>query len=586
MGVIDWTIIALFTPVILAPLLTTAKPASTTVADRFAAGRRIPWFVLGGSLAATSLSTDTPLLVAGAFYGGGLSGNWFWLAGVPGALATLFFFARYWRRSGVLTKVEILSLRYGDGAPTRWLRAATAVFDAGVVNVLVLASVTYASHILVEELLGLSGDPTFRIGPFLASEASLLTVAVMALTVAYTMAAGFRAVVQTDIAQLTAAVVASVFVAYFAVRAGARDHGGYARLIEALPDADSLFSLFRPDDASIWLLLAFGWWQTAPGSGLFVQRLVSARSESDAALTALFFALLHYVARMWPWLAIGALALIYFPGLDDNEVAYALVADRFLPAGGAGLMTVAFWSAFMSTVDSRLNWGASYFVNDVYGAFGRDRNGAGARIVEAAAIVAMAALALAIALTGLLTSIIGVYKYLIVIQAGAAFAAIARWYWWRLTIWAEIAALGSSVVVGNVLALTFDMSANSGFALVMTINSVACGALTVATAYLTSRAGPTDPCRAFARKVRVGGPGWRAVDREREGAGGPPLWKTVALWLLSIIVIYGCISLAAAVATMNARAIALTGASVVSAGVLIWFLRASLFRMLEASPTP
>ena len=585
MSVIDWIILAVFAPLLLLPAFASTKKHRANATERFAAGRRIPWLILGGSLAATTLSTDTPLLISGAFYENGIAGNWFWLAGVPGTMATLFFFARFWSRSGVLTKLEILSLRYGDGAPTTWLRATTAVFDAGLVNVLILSSVTYATYILIDKFLGFSSDPIIRLGAVSISEASMLTIGVMVVTVGYTLAAGFRAVVRTDLAQLGAAIVASTFVAFLALRESIERYGDYSGVLNAIPDADDLFNLFRADDPAIWLLLIFGWWQTAPGSGLFVQRLVSAKSESDATLTALFFAFVHYVVRVWPWFMIGAVALLYFPALSDSEHAYALVAEQFLPIGGVGLMVVAFWSAFMSTVDSHLNWGASYFVNDVYGAFGRNRDDRNARRIEALVIIGLSATALVIALTGLMTSIIGVYKYLIIIQSGAAFAAIARWYWWRLTIWSEIAALGSSLVVGNILVLIFDTSTNTGFALVVAFNCIACGLLTIATAVATSRKGPTQACLAFNKKVGAGGPGWRALDPDDAQPRSNGLMRQAfAMWLLSIILIYGCISLIAAMITMNGPMIALAGVVVVAASACFWRLKPSLKRVLDFRP--
>ena len=545
----------------------------------------MPWLILGGSLAATSLSTDTPLLISGAFYDNGLAGNWFWLVAAPGTLATLFFFARFWRRSGVLTEPEIVSLRYGDGAATKSFRVATAVFDAGLINALILSSVTYATHILIHKFLGFSSEPTIGIAGLAISEASLITIGVMLVTVSYTFAAGFRAVVRTDLAQLVAAIVASSFVAFFALKDGVDTHGGYAGFIDAIPDADALFDLFHTNDPYIWLLLVFGWWRRAPGTGLFVQRLVSARSETDATLTTLFFAFAHYVVRIWPWFVIGAVALLYFPALDDSEHAYALVAERFLPVGGVGLMAIALWSAFMSTVDSHLNWGASCFVNDVYGTFGKDRDGRHARRIEAVAIIGLALSALVIALTGLMTSMIGVYKYIIIIQAGAAFAGIARWYWWRMTIWAEIAALGSSVIVGNALLLGFDTSTNAGFAQVIAINSIACTVLTIVIAIATSRKGPSEACIAFGRKVGVGGPGWRSAPH----ASGAPqkssiFVQAIALWLLSVILIYASISFIAMLVTLNMSLAALVGLLIIATLWCFWKMRSSLRRVLHFEP--
>ena len=214
---------------------------------------------------------------------------------------------------------------------------------------------------------------------------------------------------------------------------------------------------------------------------------------------------------IWPWFAIGALALIYFPGLSDSEMAYPTMAERFLPTGGAGLMMVAFWAAFMSTVDSRLNWGASYFVNDVYGQFGRDRDGRTARYVEAGVVLALAVSALMIAQTPMVISLAGIYKYHLIIQSGAALAAIARWYWWRMSIWAEICAFGLSIPIGHFFTTQLDISTSSGFATAFALNILLCGLATIAPALLTSRPVPTKACAQFHELTRVPGPGWRKV---------------------------------------------------------------------------
>jgi solute:Na+ symporter, SSS family len=551
MGALDWAIIAAFVPVVVFLAYKKPTPADRAV-DRFVGGRKMSWILLGGSLAATSLSTDTPILIAGAFYGDGLAGNWFWLASVPGTMATLFFFARYWRRSGVLTKVEIFAARYGSGESTRWLRAATAVFDGGLVNILVLAAVTYGCNLVIENIFGISNEPLFELGPLKFSYASLLTAAMTCLTAVYTLTGGFKGVVRTDLLQLCVAVLASAFLAAIAIRSGMATFGSYEGLVRALPEPAKAFDLFNTDDVSIALLLMFGWWQSATGSGIFVQRLVSAKSESEATLTAFAFAIIHYVIRVWPWYAIGAIALIYFPTLSENELAFPMVAEKFLPQGGLGLMVIGLISAFMSTVDSRLNWGASYMVNDVVGPFSKKFDYRDSRRTEIAAIAVTTICVLMITFCDVMTSILSIYKYLMLLQAGYAFAAIARWYWWRMTIWAEFAAFASSLVLGNLLAILIDLDSGNGFAIAMALNSVICGALTLITAVWTSRSGPSVPCREFSQRVSVGGPGWF-----KDGAplllssARTPFGKTVLHWLASVIMIYAAIVLIGALAVLN-----------------------------------
>lgn len=572
MSTIDWLVVALFVPVIVLPAFFVTPSKSKGASERFVAGRSLGWLVLGGSLAATSLSPDTPLLVSGAFYEGGLAENWFWLAGIPGALATLIFFARYWRRTKVLTQLEIIAVRYGDQPATKLLRVGLAIMDAGLVNTLILASVTFATHILIAQFFGL-GDEIW-IGAFGLglSIADAITIAVVAITVAYTYLSGFRAVVRTDIVQLIAAILASIILAGFALSAGIAEFGSYRGFVEQLPGDHAGFALFQVEDYSILLILLFRWWQMAPGGGLFVQRLVSAKSEDDAALMALSYTIIHYALRAWPWFLIGAVALIYAPFLVEAERAFPAMAERFLPAGGMGLLIVAFWAAFMSTVDSRLNWGASYFVNDIYGAFGGDREGAMARKIEGLGIAMLALAALTIALTGVFASIIGIYKYLILIQAGSALVAITRWYWWRTTIEAEFAALIVSFVLGNALYLAVDVSQNADFAIAVALNSVVTGITTIAISYLTSRKGPTQAAERFNDLVHVAGPGWKSARlRRSEDQLTVSFWRQVVFWLAANAMIYSFIALIASLVVLKFTNAALAGMAML--GCMAWLLR-------------
>lgn len=576
MSTLDWIILALLAPMLLAPALFARGKRSESAAERFAGSRGVPWFVLGGSLAATSLSTDTPLLVAGAFYDDGLSGNWFWLAGIPGSLATLFFFARYWRRAGVLTEFEILSVRYGTSPSVKWLRAVSAVFDAGLLNLLVLASITVGASLLAQRLFGLSDDALLTVGTLSITAADLISGGLLAIALSYTLAAGFRAVVGTDLAQLTAAIGASVVVAYFAIGEAIVDYGTVNRAVEAIPDAKALFSLFALDQPLIYLLLVFRWWQAAPGGGLFVQRLIAARSETDATLTAFLFIILHYVVRVWPWFAIGALALVYFPNLPNSELAYPAMTERFLPVGAIGLLAVALMAAFMSTADSRLNWAASYFVNDVFAVTGHNRDGRTARFVEFVVVIGLAIAAFGLAISGLFDSIIGIYKYLIVIQSGAAFVAIARWYWWRITIEAEIVSLLASVGLGNAIVLLIDISGTDGFAVAVAVNSTLTAIVALITAVLTSQAGPTAASVAFHRLTQVGGPGWRRIAATKPAGSRGLFLRSFLGWLASTALIYALISLIAGLIVQNGLQIATSGGVLLVAMSALWMLRASL----------
>ena len=580
MTLLDWTLAVFLLVLLSAAAFGVPRPGSRDPAQRFAAGRTMPWYLLGGSLAATSLSTDTPLLVSGALYAGGLSANWFWLASAPGVLATPFFFARYWRRSGVLTEVEILLLRYGERPPTQAFRLAKAVTEGVLINILVLASVMFAAALLIERFMGLSSAPLIQAGPVGVSPVDMATFGLIAITAGYTLTSGFRAVIRTDIMQFTAAILASILLAVFAMQAAGDDFGSLSKALAAVPGRADLFNLFPAADASVLLLIAFGWWHIAPGNGLFVQRLVSARSESDATLTVFCFTALHFIIRAWPWFIIGALALIYFPGLTKPEAAYALMADRLMPTGGKGLMAAALWAGFMSTIDSRLNWGASYVVNDCCQIFGYRPGPRGERRIETTTVLLLAVGAFWIASSGAVTSILGIYQYVMILQAGTAFAAIARWYWWRLSIWGEISALVSGIVAGNVIVFMIDLSNATEFGLGILANMVVGGTVAASVSWLNTRTGPDTACRNFYRRTQVAGPGW---NRLRDTDENPPsgLGQTVLYWLLSVGLVYASIAVVAALLSGDTGRLAWSLAALAACAGILVLRRTALVKALD-----
>lgn len=507
--------------------------------DRFTGGHSTSWLILGCSAAVTSISSDTPLLISGAFYHGGISENWFWLISAPGSLATLFFFARLWRRSGVTTSAEIISLRYGQQAPARLYRKLNAFIDAGIINVLVLASVTYSFVILLQFVIDRAA---LNLSLSSYQLAVLCTALIMVGVIFYTLMSGFKAVVQTDMLQFVVVLFVSFLLCGIAVINASAEHGGWLSLMDKIPDKDARFSLGQPDNLSFWLLLLFGWWYSVPGDGLFVQRLVSAKSEKDAFLTSLTFIGIHYVLRVWPWFLLGAIALVYFPGAENSESVYFPMATQFFPGGGLLLLLFAFVASFMSTLDSRLNWGASYFVHDIFPPRQPDAGPKNA-LIERSAVILLALLAFLIATANTSVSIIGIYKYILIIQAGTAVAAIARWYWWKMTIYAEIAAIVISITLGNLLYFSVDNSNGEMFAIILSSNIVVTGLLTLLVSHYTAGKQANSVTQAFQNKVQVSGIGWRLTDEPMPSpAAQVPFVMLVKLWLASIMLIYSLLA--------------------------------------------
>lgn len=544
---LDW-IITLGALVLMIGVSVRSRPTPSENADRFTGGRALPAYLLGGSLAATTLSTDTPSLVTGAFYANGLSGNLFWLATLPGFMATMFFFAKYWRRSGVITELEILPLRYGDTPTINSLRISRALLEGLVINVLILSSVMLGAKLILEGLLGAPRSAAFSFAGFSLAWSDLILIGLVALTVAYTALAGFAAVVRTDLIQMIAAIALSILLLIFGLQSAVNDFGSLEDVFSAIPDRAENFRLFDPDDSSWILLIAVGWW-SLPGNGLVVQRLVSARSERDATAMLLWFSVIHFFVRAWPWFIIGALALVYFPDLDHNEEAFTAMAAEFLPTGMVGLTAAALLSAFMSTVDSRLNWGASYVVRDALRLEGASQ-ARKAQLAERMTVAGLALAALILTVSGAFDSIIGIYTYLMVIQAGGAFTAAARWYWWRLTDRAELASFVASLIFGNILYVWLGTDEPARLAMAIAANALGCAALAAGLSVLQPLSSQcASSAAAFHTITRVGGPGWsRFQGGMHDEKTRPGLLETASYWLVTTILLYASLAVIAALA--------------------------------------
>ena len=336
--------------------------------------------------------------------------------------------------------------------------------------------------------------------------------------VLYTILSGIYGVVYTDLIQFALAMTGAM--ALFAiVHADLAPSGGFAAGVAAAAGSQAATLSMFPElglnleTATLAILLTVGWWHAAPGTGYFVQRILATRSERDALLSVYWYAFCHFALRSWPWILVGAASLIYFPQLTDPEQSYPHMIERFLPAGLKGVMVASLLAAFMSTLDTHMNWGASYVVNDVYAPYvapGR----ASSHYVRAARVAMLALVVLAVVAAARMESILGIYKYLAVILTGPAFVAMARWYWWRINIYSELSALATAAVVGNA-AFVFlpDAPGRDWFAVRMLATVAIATAVSVAVTLVTSRRGPSKQAVAFYSRMRIHGPGWARVAR-------------------------------------------------------------------------
>ena len=424
-----------------------SRRAGKDVESYFLAGRRLPWWIAGTSIAATWFAADAPLATAGIVRERGLYANWLWWYEGVGVVMLVFFYAKLWRRADIVTDAELIELRY-SGRPAAVLRGFSAVYQGVLKNAIVMGWVMLAMIKFSQVLLG--WDP-------------LLTLVVgVTVALAYTAAAGLWGVVATDLLQFVVGMVGSLILAGIVLH----QVGGVGAMVDgirALPDANPAALDLWPqathvgplEFGSFVCLILFLWVRSGQGDGYLAQRLFATRDEGQSMMSALWFALAGIVLMTWPWVVVGLGSLLVLPeataGLPlaaDPELAYPMMIGELMPVGLKGLVVAAFLAAFMSTMDTHLCWGASYLVNDVYRRF--VRKDASERHYVGASRVAVALLAiLAAASAWQMTSIQRAWIYIIELTAGVAFVWLLRWYWWRVNAWAEIAAMAASVALAN-----------------------------------------------------------------------------------------------------------------------------------------
>ena len=444
----DWIVVALYGAVTLGIGLGLARRAGRSVEDYFVAGRSLPWWLAGTSIAATWFATDAPLATAALVRRQGVFGNWLWWYEAAGILMLTFFYARLWRRAGVLTDAEMIELRYG-GAPARVLRGFSAVYQGLVKNAVVMGWVMLAMVKFSEVLLGW--------------DAALTLSVCVGLALVYTVASGLWGVVVTDLLQFVAGMLGSITLAGI-VLARFGGPGGMAEAVRAAPEAPAGVLDLVPSAAnasslevlSFLCLILVLWMRSGQGDGYVAQRLFATRDERQSVMASLWFAFAGTVLLTWPWIVAGLGSLLVFPGgagadpalVADPELAYPMMIRDLMPAGLRGLMVATFLAAFMSTMDTHLCWGASYMVNDVYRRFVR-KDASEHHYVAASRLAVVGLAVLAAVVAWQMESIQRGWIYIIELTAGVAVVWLLRWYWWRVNAWAEIAAMAGSVVLAN-----------------------------------------------------------------------------------------------------------------------------------------
>ncbi len=473
MRALDWGVVAAYLAGTLVLGLWVARRGARSLTEFFVGGRAIPWWLAATSMAATTFNVDTPLYVAGRVAKDGVAGNWEWWAFALSHVLVAVVLAKLWRRAKVLTDVELTEIRYG-GRPAAGLRAFRAFLIAVPFNCL---SIGYGMLAMRKMVVALG---VFDAMPNLPGDERLWAIIpILVIVVIYTAASGLWGVVATDFVQYILAMAGAFTVMFYALG----EVGGLAGLTAALRESgqgDKLNLLPTGEDATLPISTFLGyllvqWWafRNSDGGGMFVQRLSSTANEKEAAKAAHLFNILNYVVRTWPWVLVGLAALVVLPRLADPELAYPIMMVRYLPTGVLGLVFASLVAAFMSTVSTQVNWGASYLVNDLYARFSGQTDEA--KLMRAARWASVLLAALAAAVSFFMDSVGGVFRFIILIGTGPGLVLLLRWFWWRINAWAEIAAMAA----GLLLAILGSTTAFASFTFGQRLMLSAFGAIVV-----------------------------------------------------------------------------------------------------------
>lgn len=541
LSTLDYIIIAVFIVVIVGIGVGFSKQAGKDISNFFVGGRNLPWYIAGTSMVATTFAADTPLAVTELVAQGGIAGNWLWWNMLAGGMLTTFFFARYWRRAQVITDVELIGLRY-SGKAARFLRGFRAIYLGLFMNALIIGWVNVALMALLQVFFNIPENEL------------LWWVALsMGVVVIYSGMSGLLGVAFTDVIQFIVAMVGTIALAYIVLDSDTV--GGIAGLKEKLPSwaLDFFPKVGAPQESTNFagtLTLSLGsflayttvqWWASwYPGSepgggGYVVQRMSSARSEKDSIYATLFFQVAHYCLRPWPWIIVALCALVLYPELspEDKKLGYVMAMKDFLPDGLKGLLLVAFFSAYMSTISTQLNWATSYLINDVYKEFINPEAGS-KDLVRASRLGTLLLMLVALFATSQITSIAGVWRFIIECGAGLGLVLILRWYWWRINAWSEISATIAPFIAYGFARFYFDWEFPDSFFFTVTFTTI----VWLATTFLTR---PTDSAKlqSFYDLIKPDG-NWKPF-RDPKQPHKSNLGKLAICWISAIALAYSAL---------------------------------------------
>lgn len=528
--------------------------AGSSLSDFFLGGRNLPWYIAGVSMVATTFAADTPLWVAEKIAQHGISGNWLWWNMLIGGMLTTFFFARLWRRANILTELELLELRY-SGPIAKWLRGVKAVYLGLFMNTIIIGWVNAALITVLEIFFDIDYWQAFQI-----------VALAMVLVAVYSALSGLLGIAITDFFQFIIAMGGCIILAVLVLNSP--EVGGIDGLKAKLPAwrldffpkvsgaSDIVSGTFSLTAGAFFSYIVLQWWASwypgsEPGGGGYIsQRMMSAKDEKNAVFSSLFFQIAHYCLRPWPWIIVGLCALVLYPELsiEDSRKGFVYVMRDYLPIGLKGLLLVGFFSAYMSTISTQLNWGASYLTNDLFKRFMRPEESYGSaeeaqkEYVKAGRIITVIIMIVGLVVSTQITTIDSAAQFLIASGAGLGMVLILRWYWWRINAWSELIAtvapfiglLIANYVLPKYLPESFFQQ-NGAFIFTVLFTTAAWLIATLITK-------PTDKeiLISFYKRVRPGG-FWKGIKPKDSPPSGIPY--LFVCWISGVLMVYSILFL-------------------------------------------
>lgn len=552
LNLIDWIIIFAYLAISLGISIYLTRRAGRSTGDFFLSGRKLPWYIAGTSMVATTFAADTPLAVTELVAQNGIAGNWLWWNMLLGGMLTVFFFARLWRRANIVTDAEFVDIRY-SGKPARFLRGFRAVYIGVFMNAIVMAWVNLAMVKILKVMfpeLAFFGQSEFELLGISISSHLLAVGMLMAFVAVYSSLSGLMGVSITDTFQFIMAMGGSIILAVFAVK----QVGGTEALKTQLAStpwvfdffptigeqsaSDSVSGILKMSIVAFFAYLGVQWWASwypgaEPGGGGYVaQRMMSAKNEKHSLLATLWFQVAHYAVRPWPWILVALCALVLYPHEADKGATYVMMIRDLMPAGLLGLLLAAFLAAYMSTIASQTVWGTSYIVNDLFRPF-INKNANEKYYVKVSRITTFLLMIVSLIITTQFDKISDAWKFILACSGGIGLVLILRWFWWRVNAWSELAAMIAPYFIYPILHFKYKLDFETSLIIIVLWSTI----IWLTVTYFTK---PTDneKLKSFYIKVHPGGWGWKKIAKQLPHIKGDSEYgRLFANWLLGCLLV-------------------------------------------------